>query len=94
MIFPILAEFIGTFVFVSVILSVSQPIPIAVALLSAIYFAGHISGGHFNPAVSTVFLANGTITAKKYSGYIVAQILGALCALYFNKLTTTAAVKR
>ena len=52
--FVYLVEFIGTFVFLSVILRVGQPIPIAVALLSAIYFGGSISGGHFNPAVSFI----------------------------------------
>ena len=47
-----LVEFVGTFIFLSVILTQGKPIPIAVALLAVIYFGGAISGGHFNPAVT------------------------------------------
>lgn len=83
--FDVAAEFIGTFVFVSCILAVGQPVPIAVTLLAAIYFAGHLSGGHFNPAVSTAMLAKGGITVGKYAGYVAAQVAGALAALAFYK---------
>ena len=85
--FDLLVEFIGTFVFLSVILAVGEPIPIVVALLAAIYFGGRISGGHFNPAISTMFLVKGTIGLEKYIGYVLAQILGGLVALMFYKAT-------
>lgn len=85
--FDLIVEFIGTFVFLSVILTVGQPIPIVVALLAAIYFGGHISGGHFNPAVSTMFLAKGAISIEKYIGYVLAQVLGGLLALMFYNVS-------
>ena len=53
-----LVEFIGTFMFLSVILSQGQALPIVIALAAAIYFGGAISGGHFNPAVSFMFHMN------------------------------------
>lgn len=91
--FDLLVEFIGTFVFLSVVLTVGQPIPIVVALLAAIYFGGHLSGGHFNPAISTMFLAKGTLSVEKYIGYVLAQILGGLMALSFYKASTHSKLK-
>ena len=80
-------EFIGTFLFLSVILSNGKnPIAIAVALLAAIYFGGAISGGHFNPAVSFMMFLSKSITMQKLLGYVIVQLLGGAGALYFSKL--------
>jgi glycerol uptake facilitator-like aquaporin len=80
-------EFIGTFLFLSVILSNGKnPIAIAVALLAAIYFGGAISGGHFNPAVSFMMYLSKSINFNKLMGYAAVQLLGATAALYFSKL--------
>jgi|TARA_B110000211_G_C13956909_1_gene498736 aquaporin Z len=82
-----LVEFIGTFLFLSVILSNGKnPIAIAVALLSVIYFGGAISGGHFNPAVSVMMYLSKSIKLDKLLGYVVVQVLGGASALYFSKL--------
>jgi aquaporin Z len=78
-------EFLGTFIFLSVILAVGQPIPIAVALLAMIYLGGNISGGHFNPAVSTMMFMDGRMDMNDFIGYVVAQLAGAAAALYFHK---------
>ena len=56
-----LVEFIGTFMFLSVILSQGQALPIVIALAAAIFFGGSISGGHFNPAVSFMMHVNNTL---------------------------------
>ena len=82
-----LVELVGTFVFLSVILAVGKPIPIVVGLLGAIYFGGHISGGHFNPAVTTMMFLKNNIEAQDAVMYIVAQLLGGAAAHKFNKMT-------
>ena len=83
----VVTEFIGTFVFLSVILSTGSAIPIAVALAAAIYFGGSVSGGHFNPAVSTMMLAKGGINVETWITYVIAQVLGGLVALMWFKST-------
>ncbi len=44
------------------------------------YAVGHISGGHFNPAVSFGLWAGGRFEAKDLVSYILAQCLGAIAA--------------
>lgn len=77
-------EFIGTFVFLAVILlSAGNPIAIGVALTAVIYMGGHISGGNYNPAVSIMMFAKGKLCGMTTMKYIVAQLLGAMAALAF-----------
>ena len=87
MIVEAFAEFLGTFIFLYIILQQGQPIPIAVGLLAAIYAFGSISGGHFNPAVSIMMGAKGSVSPQKAVVYIVAQILGGLSALLLYQYT-------
>lgn len=49
-------------------------------VLTMAYAVGHISGGHFNPAVSFGLLAGGRFPFKDLIPYIIAQVLGALAA--------------
>ncbi len=54
-------------------------------VLTMAYAVGHISGGHFNPAVSFGLWAGGKFSAKDLVPYIVSQVVGAVlaaCALY------------
>jgi len=74
-------EFLGTFLFLSSIVATGQPIIIAMTFLVCILLAGGISGAHFNPAVTLMFLAKGDITAAKAAGYMLVQCLGGLTAL-------------
>ncbi len=79
-----IVEFIGTFFLVLVIgLVVSQGNPLAAVAIGAIlmvmiYMGGHISGAHYNPAVSLACLMRGAIGGKDAGIYMVSQILGAL----------------
>jgi aquaporin Z len=80
-------EFLGTFLFLSVIVATGQPILIALSLLLAILLGGSVSGGHFNPAVSLMFWAKGALTSLDLAGYVGAQLIGGLAALgVFNAL--------
>ena len=47
------------------------------ALSVAITALGHVSGGHFNPAVTFGFLITGRLPAPRAAGYVIAQLLGA-----------------
>jgi aquaporin Z len=47
-------------------------------VLTMVYAVGHISGGHFNPAVSFGLWAGGRFEGKNLAPYIVAQVLGAV----------------
>ncbi len=47
-------------------------------VLTMVYAVGHISGGHFNPAVSIGLWSGGRFAAKDIGPYIVAQLLGGL----------------
>jgi aquaporin Z len=46
------------------------------------YAVGHISGGHFNPAVTLGLLAGGRVKAADVLPYIVAQVIGAVLAAW------------
>ncbi len=45
-----------------------------------VYMGGHISGAHYNPAVSLAVLIRGKLGFKDFIGYIISQIGGALAA--------------
>ena len=77
------AELVGTFVFLSVILNASgtlAPIAIVVGLLAAIFMLGNFSGGHFNPCVSATMFLKGTLPAQELGGYVAAQLAGGVLA--------------
>jgi len=80
-----LVEFLGTFLFLSVIVATGSPVLTALSLLLVILLGGGISGGHFNPAVSLMFWAKGALSNANLAGYIAAQALGGLAALAIYK---------
>ncbi len=49
-------------------------------VVTGAYAFGHVSGGHFNPAVTLGLVAGGRFEAAKAPGYIVAQVLGGIAA--------------
>lgn len=53
---------------------------IGISVIVGIYAVGHISGGHFNPAISLGAAAAGRITWGDALGYIIAQIVGGIIA--------------
>jgi aquaporin Z len=84
-----LVEFIGTFFLVATIgFTVLKPgdagnlAPLAIgsALMVMIFAGGHISGGHFNPAVTLAVFLRGKCPAADVLPYMVAQVLGAAAA--------------
>lgn len=56
------------------------PFSFGFGLLAAIFAFGHISGGHYNPAVTVAMVLDKRTTPVDAVGYIVAQVVGALAA--------------
>lgn len=98
------AEFFGTFWLVfggcgSAIFAAGYPnlgigfagvaLAFGLTVLTMAYAVGHISGGHFNPAVSFGLWAGGKFSGKDLIGYIIAQLLGAFVAGGFLYLIVT-----
>ena len=81
----LLAEFLGTLLFIYVILATGSAIPIGIALIVVIMLFGSFSGGHFNPAVTVSQVAKGALPASELLPYIVAQVAGGLAALELYK---------
>jgi aquaporin Z len=52
-------------------------------VLTMAFAVGHISGGHFNPAVTLGLWAGGRFPAKDVIGYIIAQVVGGIIAAAF-----------
>lgn len=91
----LLAEFFGTFWLVfggcgSAIFAAGFPelgigflgvaLAFGLTVLTMAYAVGHISGAHFNPAVTLGLWAGGMFPAKNLLGYIIAQLVGAIAA--------------
>ncbi|MDR2902523.1 MAG: aquaporin Z [Lactobacillales bacterium] len=85
------AEFMGTFVLVlfgcgSAVLAgnhigfLGVSIAFGIAVLAMAYAVGHISGGHFNPAVTLGVYSAGRMDGKNVIPYIIAQFFGAFIA--------------
>lgn len=81
-----LTEAIGTFFLVLTVgLTVSQAVPMAplaigCSLMIMVYMGGHISGGHYNPAVSFAVCLRGKLPARELLLYWLAQVIGAVIA--------------
>jgi aquaporin Z len=88
-----MAEFLGTFWLVfggcgSAVLAAGFPdlgigflgvaLAFGLTVLTMAYAVGHVSGGHFNPAVSIGLLVGGRFETSALPGYVVAQVLGGI----------------
>lgn len=89
-----LIEFIGTFVFLSVIIITGNPLAIGLTLAAVIWFGSKSSGGHYNPAVNLMMLMDKKISITQFTGQIIAQILGAVAAFnYYKELQKNKQIK-
>src|SRR3954447_12571008 len=83
-----ITELIGTFFLVLTIgctvisgaAGVIPPLAIGSALMGMIYAGGHISGAHYNPAVTLAIWLRGKCLAKDVIPYMLSQIIGAMLA--------------
>jgi aquaporin Z len=89
------AEFVGTFWLVfggcgSAVLAAAFPnlgigflgvaLAFGLTVLTMAYAVGHVSGGHFNPAVSVGLAVGGRFPASDLAAYVIVQVAGAIAA--------------
>lgn len=90
----LLTEFIGTFFLVLTIgLVVASGSPIAVlgigiVLMVMVYMGGHVSGGHYNPAVSTAAMMTKNLPAKDFGPYMLVQFIASIVAAFVSYYIT------
>jgi aquaporin Z len=58
------------------------PLAIGSALMVMVYSGGHISGGHYNPAVTVAVYLRGKCPASDVPGYMVVPVVGAVVAAF------------
>jgi len=83
-----LVEFIGTFFLVLTVgmtvidpgAGALAPLAIGAALMVMVYAGGHVSGGHYNPAVTLAVWLRGRCPSCDVPGYWISQIIGAFAA--------------
>ncbi len=82
-----LTEFIGTFFLVLTIgfaitskNTALAPLAIGAALMAMVYMGGHVSGAHYNPAVSLAVAIRGKMSPADFFPYVICQIAGAILA--------------
>jgi len=83
-----LTEFVGTFFLVLTVgctvvpgaAGVIPPLAIGAALMVMVFAGGHISGGHYNPAVTLAVWLRGRCDTKDVAPYMIAQVLAAAVA--------------
>ena len=84
----LVVEFIGMFLFVFTVGMATDkagagalaPLAIGSILMVMVFAGGHISGGHFNPAVSTAVRLRGRMTNEEFGAYLVTQFAAAVLA--------------
>jgi aquaporin Z len=84
----LVVEFIGMFIFMFTVgmatekagAGVLAPFAIGFVLMVMVFAGGHISGGHYNPAVSMAVLVRGKMTSIDWFGYVVVQLVAAVLA--------------
>jgi aquaporin Z len=84
----LVVEFVGMFLFVFTVGMATNeagagalaPLAIGSILMVMVFAGGHVSGGHFNPAVSTAVFLRGRMAANEFGAYVATQFVAAVLA--------------
>jgi aquaporin Z len=84
----LVVEFVGMFLFVFTVGMATNeagagalaPLAIGSILMVMVFAGGHVSGGHFNPAVSTAVFLRGRMASNEFGAYVVTQFVAAVIA--------------
>jgi len=84
----LLTEFVGTFVFLTAIALSGRagalaPLAIGLTLTAMVYMGGHVSGAHYNPAVSFGLFLRRVIPASTMATYWLVQVVAGVLAFAF-----------
>lgn len=91
----LVVEFIGTFFLVLTVCLATNPktgadglapLAIGAVLMVMIFAGGHISGAHYNPAVSTAVLLRGKMRQDEWLSYVLTQMLAGLVAALLARI--------
>jgi len=97
------AELLGTFAIVffgcGTMITLQGTVPghltvnlvFGMVVAAMIYTLGHLSGAHFNPAVTLGFASIGRFPRTEVGGYVIAQVIGAVAASALHSLMLTGA---
>lgn len=86
----LVTEFIGTFFLVLTIgLAIASgtdvaPLAIGAGLMVMVYMGGHISGAHYNPAITLAAVMRGALPSKQFGPYVVVQLAGGILAAFVS----------
>jgi aquaporin Z len=85
-------EFIGTFFLVFTVVATVRggaalaPLAIGAVLAAMVFAGGHVSGAHYNPAVTVAVWLRGRLGAREVAPYLAAQFLGGLVAALIGRV--------
>jgi len=80
-----ITEFIGTFFLVLVVALTSNAAAIGSVLMVMVFAGGHISGAHYNPAVTLAVYLRGKVSGYDAGIYMIVQIIAAVIAALIAK---------
>jgi aquaporin Z len=80
-----ITEFIGTFFLVLVAALTGNAAAVGAVLMVMVFAGGHISGAHYNPAVTLAVLIRGKVSSQNAIIYIVVQIVAATIAALLSQ---------
>jgi aquaporin Z len=92
-----LTEFIGTFFLtITICLTATDagqlaPVAIGAVLMVMVYMGGHVSGAHYNPAVTLAVFLRGKLAKRDLAPYMVMQLFGAIFAAFVARWLTSKA---
>ena len=76
-------EAVGAMLLLLTVSLIGNPIATGMALVALVYMGGHISGGHYNPAISLGAWINGKLKTKEFGYYVLSQLIGGFVASIF-----------
>src|SRR5690348_15971142 len=91
MLAKLITEFVGTFIFLTAIALSGRagplaPLLVGLALTSMVYMGGHVSGAHYNPAVSFALFLRRAIGPASLGLYWLTQVVAGILAFGFAYL--------